>query len=128
MDVAGVGRSSASEANSNIADGVDDLKAAVEVVARETGHQRYHFFGESSGALRAGAYAMEQPQRVNRLVLTALTYTGEGSPTLADRAKQLEFYRTHNRRPRDRAMVHSIFTRDKSGPPDPAVGHALPDP
>ena len=125
MDFAGYGKSSAGDGNSNIADGVEDLRAAVEVVARETGQQRYHFFGESSGALRAGAYAMEQPQRVNRLVLTALTYTGEGSPTLADRAKQLEFYRTHNRRPRDRDMIHSIFTRDKSGTSEIAVGDAL---
>lgn len=127
MDFSGYGRSSAGESNSNIADGVEDLKAAVEVVARETGQQRYHFFGESSGALRAGAYATEQPQRINRLVLTALTYTGEGSPTLTDRAKQLEFYRTHNRRPRDGAMIHSIFTRDKSGTSDLAVGDALAD-
>lgn len=127
MDFAGYGRSSAGDGNSNIADGVQDLRAAVEVVARETGQQRYHFFGESSGALRAGAYAMEQPQHVNRLVLTALTYTGQGSPTLADRAKQLEFYRNHNRRPRDNAMIHSIFTRDKSGTSDPAVGDALAD-
>jgi alpha-beta hydrolase superfamily lysophospholipase len=127
MDFSGYGRSSVGEGNSNIADGVQDLKAAVEVVARETGQQRYHFFGESSGALRAGAYATEQPQRINRLVLTALTYTGEGSPTLSDRAKQLEFYRTHNRRPRDGAMIHSIFTRDKSGTSDLAVGDALAD-
>jgi alpha-beta hydrolase superfamily lysophospholipase len=127
MDFAGYGRSPACDGNSNIADGVQDLRAAVEVVARETGQQRYHFFGESSGALRAGAYAMDQPQRVNRLILTALTYTGEGSPTLADRAKQLEFYRNHNRRPRDSAMIHSIFTRDKSGTSDPAVGDALAD-
>jgi len=127
MDFSGYGRSSVGEGNSNIADGVQDLKAAVEVVARETGQQRYHFFGESSGALRAGAYATEQPQRINRLVLTALTYTGEGSPTLSDRAKQLEFYRTHSRRPRDGAMIHSIFTRDKSGTSDLAVGDALAD-
>lgn len=125
MDFAGYGRSSAGDGNSNIADGVQDLRAAVEVVARETGQQRYHFFGESSGALRAGAYAMDQPRRVNRLVLTALTYTGQGSPTLADRAKQLEFYRNHNRRPRDSEMIHSIFTRDKRGTSDPAVGDAL---
>ena len=65
---------------------------------------------------------MVQPERVNRLVLAAFTYTGEGSPTLADRAKQVEFYRTHNRRPRDREMIRSIFTRDKPGTSDPAVG------
>ena len=125
MDFAGYGRSSQPQGNSNIADGVEDLKAAVEIVARETGQQRYHFFGESSGALRAGAYAMAQPQRINRLVFTALTYTGAGSPTLADRAKQLDFYRTHDRRPRDRDMIRSIFTRDKAGTSDPAVGEAL---
>ena len=32
---------------------------------------------------------MVQPQRVNRMVFAALTYTGEGSPTLSDRAKQV---------------------------------------
>lgn len=127
MDFTGYGKSSRSEGNSNIADGVDDLKAALPVVARETGQQRFHVFGESSGALRAGAFAMAQPEVINRLVLAAFTYTGEGSPTLKDRAKQVEFYRTHNRRPRDRDMIRSIFTRDKPGTSDPAVGEALAD-
>lgn len=127
MDFEGYGHSSPSHGNSNVADGVEDLKAAVEVVAHETGQQRFHFLGESSGALRAGAYAMVQPERVDRLVLAAFTYTGKGSPTLADRAKQLEFYRTHNLRPRDRNMIRSIFTRDKPGTSEPAVGEALAD-
>ena len=127
MDFEGYGKSSPGSGNSNIADGVEDLKAAVEVVAKETGQQRFHFFGESSGGLRAGAFAMVQPERVNRLVLAAFTYTGEGSSTLADRAKQLDFYRTHNRRPRDRDMIRSIFTRDKPGTSDPAVAEALAD-
>ena len=127
MDFEGYGRSSKAAGNSNIADGVEDLKAAVEVVARETGQQRFHFFGESSGGLRAGAFAMAMPERVNRLVLAAFTYTGAGSPTLADRAKQVEFYRTHNTRPRDREMIRSIFTRDKPGTSDPAVGDVLAD-
>jgi alpha-beta hydrolase superfamily lysophospholipase len=125
MDFEGYGRSPQAEGNSNIADGVEDLRAAVEVVARETGQQRYHFFGESSGALRAGAFAIAHPERVHRLVLTALTYTGEGSPTLADRAKQLDYYRTHNRRPRDRDMIYGIFTRDKAGTSEQAVADAL---
>lgn len=127
MDFEGYGKSSAGSGNSNIADGVEDLKAAVEVVAKETGQQRFHFFGESSGGLRAGAFAMVAPERVDRLVLAAFTYTGEGSPTLADRAKQLDFYKTHNRRPRDRDMLRSIFTRDKVGTSDPAVAEALAD-
>jgi pimeloyl-ACP methyl ester carboxylesterase len=127
MDFTGYGRSSRDEGNSNIADGVADLKAALPVVARETGQLRFHVFGESSGALRAGAFAAAQPEMVNRLVLAAFTYTGEGSPTLKDRAKQVEFYRTHNRRPRDRDMIRSIFTRDKPGTTEQAVGEALAD-
>jgi alpha-beta hydrolase superfamily lysophospholipase len=127
MDFEGYGKSSKGEGNSNIADGVEDLKAAIPVVAHETGLQRFHVFGESSGALRAGAFAMAHPDLINRLVLAAFTYTGEGSPTLTDRAKQVEFYRTHNRRPRDRDMIRSIFTRDKPGTSDPAVGEALAD-
>ena len=127
MDFEGYGKSSRTESNSNIADGVEDLKAAIPVVARETGQQRFHVFGESSGALRAGAFAMAHPELIDRLVLAAFTYTGEGSPTLPDRAKQVEFYRTHNRRPRDRDMIRSIFTRDKPGTSDPAVGEALAD-
>src|SRR5258708_17433051 len=127
MDFTGYGKSSRGEGNSNIADGVEDLKAAIPVVARETGQQRFHVFGESSGALRAGAFAMAHPELIDRLVLAAVTYTGEGSPTLAHRAQQGEFYRTHNPRPRDRDMIRSIFTRDKPGTSDPAVGEALAD-
>jgi pimeloyl-ACP methyl ester carboxylesterase len=112
MDHEGYGYSSRSSGNSDIKSGVEDLQLAAEVVKRETGLSKYHFFGTSSGAIRAGAYAQAQPDRVDRLVLSAFTYKGEGSPTLADRAKQVEYYRTHNTRLRDSAMVRSIFTRD----------------
>lgn len=127
MDHENYGRSGRTDSNSDIASGVEDLKAAFEVVTRETGQPKIHFFGESSGALRAGAFAMARPEQVGRLVLAAFTYKGEGSPTLAARAKQVEEYRTHNRRLRDRAMIRSIFTRDKPGTSDPAVGEALAD-
>jgi pimeloyl-ACP methyl ester carboxylesterase len=125
MDFEGYGKSSRTNGNSNIAEGVKDLQTATSVVIKETGQARLHFFGESSGGLRAGALAMANPERVGRLVLAAFTYTGQGSATLTDRAKQLDFYRTHNTRPRDRDMIRSIFTRDKVGTADPAVAEAL---
>jgi pimeloyl-ACP methyl ester carboxylesterase len=121
------GKSGRTSGNSDIASGVEDLKAAAEVVIRETGRQKFHFLGESSGALRAGAYAMAQPDRADRLVLAAFTYKGEGSPTLAKRAEQLAYYRSHNMRKRDRDMIRSIATRDKPGTSDPAAVEALAD-
>ena len=127
MDFEGYGRSGRTSGNSNIAEGVKDLDAATNIVMKETGQPRVHLFGESSGGLRVGAFAMAHPDRVGRLVLAAFTYTGQGSPTLADRSKQLDFYRTHNMRPRDRDMIRSIFTRDKVGTADPKVGEALAD-
>ena len=127
MDHENYGRSSQTSGNSDIASGVEDLKAGVELVAHETGRPKVHLCGESSGALRAGAYAMTQPDRVDRLVLCAFTYKGENSPTLTERAKQLDYYRTHNRRLRDRTMIRSIFTRDKAGTTDQALAEYLAD-
>ena len=127
MDHENYGRSGRTAGNSDIASGVEDLKAAVELVVRETGRQKLHFFGESSGALRAGAYAMASPDRVDRLVFAAFTYKCEGSPTLAQRAQQLDYYRTHNLRLRDRDMIRSIATRDKPGTSDPAVMEYVAD-
>ena len=127
MDHENYGKSGRTSGNSDVKSGVEDLKVAMEVVARETGRQKYHFLGESSGALRAGAYAMVAPDRVDRLVLAAFTYKGDGSPTLAKRAEQVEYYRTHNMRKRDREMIRSIATRDKPGTSDLAAVEALAD-
>src|SRR3979409_1462982 len=115
MDHENYGKSGRSSGNSDIASGVEDLKAAAEIVTRETGRQKFHFLGESSGALRAGAYAMVAPERADRLVFAAFTYKGEGSPTLTKRAEQLDSYRSHNMRKRDREMIRSIATPDKPG-------------
>ncbi len=127
VDHEGYGRSTRTQNNSDIASGIEDLKSATDVVARETGQPRFHFYGGSSGALRAGGFAMVRPERVDRLILEAFTWTGKGSPTLTKRREQLEYYRTHNRRPRGRDMIRSIFTRDKPGTSDPAVAEALAD-
>src|SRR5471030_531497 len=82
MDHDGYGLSSSSGNNSDIASGVEDLKAAIPVVMKETGRSKMHFFGTSSGAIRAGAYAQTQPERIDRLILAAFTYKGSGSPEI----------------------------------------------
>jgi alpha-beta hydrolase superfamily lysophospholipase len=128
MDHDGYGHSGSSGNNSDIASSVEDLRSAMPVIARETGRSKVHFYGTSSGAIRAAAFAQSQPESVQRLVLTGFTYKGTGAPTLRDRAKQVEFYRTHNRRLRDRAMIRSIFTRDNlASSYDPAVAEAMAD-
>ncbi|MHA0111619.1 alpha/beta fold hydrolase, partial [Klebsiella pneumoniae] len=64
MDHENYGKSGRTSGNADIASGAEDLKVAVELIARETGQKKMHFVGESSGALRAGAFAMQQPQSV----------------------------------------------------------------
>jgi pimeloyl-ACP methyl ester carboxylesterase len=127
MDHENYGKSGRTAGNSDIASGAQDLKSAMQVVEKETGQPKAHFMGESSGALRAGLYATIEPEHVDRLVLAAFTYKGTESPTLKKRAEQVEYYRSHNMRKRDRAMIESIFTRDKAGTTEPAVGKILAD-
>jgi alpha-beta hydrolase superfamily lysophospholipase len=127
MDHENYGKSGRTSGNSDIASGAQDLKAAIPVITKETGHRKVHVMGESSGALRAALYATIEPEHVDRLILAAFTYKGTESPTLKKRAEQLDYFRTHNMRKRDRAMIESIFTRDRPGTTDPAVGKILAD-
>jgi pimeloyl-ACP methyl ester carboxylesterase len=128
MDHDGYGHSGSSGNNSDIASSVADLKTALAVLRRETGQSKAHFYGTSSGAIRAAAFAQAQPDAVDRLVLVAFTYKGTGSPTLRDRAEKVELYRASNRRRRDRAMIRSIFTRDGlASSYDMAVAEAMAD-
>jgi alpha-beta hydrolase superfamily lysophospholipase len=126
MDHDGYGRSGSSGNNSDIMSGVEDLKAAAPIVVAETGRSKFHFFGESSGSIRVAAFAQIMPERVDRLVLAASTYKGEGAAEMQRRRDRIAELRAHPRRKRDEAMIRSIFTRD--GHPsiyDPAMVEAL---
>ena len=126
MDHDGYGNSESSGNNSDIASGVEDLKAAMDVVTQETREQKICFYGTSSGAIRAAAFAQAQPERVWRMVLSAFTYKGEGAEEIQRRQKNIEALRANPRRNRDADMIRSIFTRDgHPGIYDPAVPEAI---
>ncbi len=127
LDNEGYGRSSKHrDIPCDIATGADDIEAAADYIARLRGQEPLLLYGISSGALKAAVFAARRPEQVKRLALDAFVWTGEGSPTLEERRKKLPQYLAGgNRRPIDRAFVHSIFTRDHPGTADPAVGGRL---
>jgi pimeloyl-ACP methyl ester carboxylesterase len=121
-DMEGYGRSDKSRnINFDISCGADDLLAVSDYITQVTGEKKLMFYGISSGALRCAVFAQRHPERVARLALDAMVWTGEGSPTLAQRRKRVEEWRGSNRRPIDLAMVQSIFSRDNPNTSDPAV-------
>ena len=76
----------------------------------------------------APLYSRERhPDLVGRLALDAMVWTGEGSPTLAERKKKLPEFRAKNRRPIDKAFIHSIFDRDHPGTAEEKVIDAFAD-
>lgn len=127
MDHEGYSRSDRTDGNSGIMSGVEDLKCGMAVVERETGQKAVMMYGQSSGALRAAAYAEACPDRVKGLILDAFVWTGKDAPTLIKRAEKLDEFRAHNTRPVDRAFYESIFTRDMPGTSEPHIGKAIAD-
>jgi pimeloyl-ACP methyl ester carboxylesterase len=128
VDCEGYGRSDKSRpVNADISCGADDIEAASEYIMKHNGGAKLLLYGSSSGALRAGLFAQRHPERAKRLALDALVWTGEGSPTLAERKKRLAQFRASHRRPIDRAFIHSIFTRDHPGTSDLSVVDAFAD-
>ncbi|MFM0252917.1 alpha/beta hydrolase [Paraburkholderia sediminicola] len=119
MDHENYGRSSQTDSNSDVRSGVEDLKAAMPVVERVTGQKTFMFYGQSSGALRLGVLAMEEPDRVERVVLDAITYTGEGAPEIMRRRANIAASRPATSvQPRKRASMPSspATTRRRSIP------------
>ena len=76
---------------------------------------------------RAALFAERHRDRVKRLALDAFVWTGKGSPTLAERSKKLPKYLAQNRRPLDRAFIHSMFTRNHPGAAEDKVVDAFAD-
>jgi pimeloyl-ACP methyl ester carboxylesterase len=128
VDMEGYGRSTKTrDNNAPIAYGADDCFAAATYIAKLRGKRPLLVYGISSGALRAALFAQRHPDMVARLALDAMVWTGEGSPTLAERSKRLPEFRAKNRRPIDRKFVRSIFERDHPGTADDAVIEAFAD-
>lgn len=127
-DMEGYGRSDKHRAiNCDIANGADDLSAVSDYIMSRRDSGPLLVYGISSGALRAAAFAERHPERVKRIALDAFVWTGEGSPTLEERKKKLADFQKMNRRPIDRAFVHSIFNRDHPGTADEATIEAFAD-
>jgi pimeloyl-ACP methyl ester carboxylesterase len=128
MDNEGYGRSDKHrDINSDISTGADDLAAGSAYIQQVTGAGKLMLYGISSGALKAALFAQRHPERVAKLALDAFVWTGEGSPTLEQRRKKLAEFQAKNRRPIDRAFVHSIFNRDHPGTADAATIEAFAD-
>ncbi len=121
LDNEGYGRSDKSRPiNCDISNGADDVAVASRYIDK-----KLLLYGISSGALKAALFAQRHPERVARLALDAFVWTGEGSPTLAERRKRLPEFQSKNRRPIDRAFVRSIFQRDHPGAADDATIEAF---
>ena len=128
VDMEGYGRSTKDrDNNAPIAQGADDCFAAAQYIQTLRGQRPLLLYGISSGALRAAMFAERHPEMVARLALDAFVWTGEGSPTLAERKKKLPEFMAKNRRPIDRAFVQSIFARDHPGTADEKVIEAFAD-
>src|SRR3954463_6982288 len=108
LDNEGYGRSDKQRPiNFDIANGADDLEAATQHIGKKV-----LIYGISSGALQAALVTQGHPERGARPAADAFVWTGEGSPTLVERRKRLPEFQAKNRRPIDRAFVHSVYNRD----------------
>ena len=123
VDMEGYGRSTKDrDNNAPIAMGADDCYAAALYIEKLRGKRPLLVYGISSGALRAAMFAERHPEMVARVALDAMVWTGEGSPTLEQRRKKLPDFIGKNRRPMDKAFIHSVFDRDH---PDTAERHVI---
>ena len=128
VDMEGYGRSTKDrDNNAPIAFGADDCYTAATYIQGLRAARPLLVYGISSGALRAALFAERHPAMVDRLALDAMVWTGAGSPTLVERRKKLPEFQAKNRRPIDRAFMHSIFERDHPGAAEQRVVDVFAD-
>lgn len=128
VDMEGYGRSTKDrDNNADISRGAEDCSAAAKYIQGLRGPKKLLVYGISSGALRAALFAQRHPEMIARLALDAMVWTGEGSPTLAERRKKLPEFQAKNRRPIDKAFVYSIFNRDHPGTAEDRTIEAFAD-
>ena len=127
MDNEGYGYSDRTDSSSGIMVGVADLQAAMPLVLEKSGQKAVLMFGESSGAIKAGAYVNAEPGKVARLMMHAHTHTGKDAPEMERRRRMIEQLEATPRRPFGMAQIDNVFNRDKSGQTDPAIIKALAD-
>jgi pimeloyl-ACP methyl ester carboxylesterase len=128
VDMEGYGRSTKDrDNNAPISQGADDCHAAALYIQKLRGKKPLLVYGISSGALRAAMFAERHPEMVARLALDAMVWTGEGSPTLAERKKKLPDFIKINRRPMSKAFIHSVFDRDHPDTAERKVVEAFAD-
>lgn len=128
VDMEGYGRSTKDrDNNAPISQGADDCYAAAQYIQKLRGAKQFMVYGISSGALRAAMFAERHPDMVARLALDAFVWTGEGSPTLAERKKKLPEFIKINRRPMNKPFIHSVFDRDHPDTAERKVIEAFAD-
>ena len=129
VDMEGYGRSTKDrDNNAPISFGADDCHAAALYIREKRGRASapgLRHFVRRACARRCSP--QRHPEMVARLALDAMVWTGEGSPTLDQRRKKLPEFQAINRRPIDKAFIHSVFDRDHPGTAERHVIEAFAD-
>ncbi|GAA4338901.1 hypothetical protein GCM10023144_36490 [Pigmentiphaga soli] len=126
LDNEGYGRSDKHrDINFGIENGAEDLVAATDYILEHDKLQQLLLYGVSAGALKCALFSERFPERVARLALDAFVWTGEGSPTLAERRKTVPQLQKSNRRPFTREVIQAVFDRDLPGAAEPDMIEAF---
>lgn len=95
IDIHGYGHSGKTDKDwSDTESAAQDVNAAVEYISKQRGGGKISILGWSWGAQIAGLYAMQRPEKVNRIILYGMTWSG--NPDWKNRPLPKEQYRVNN--------------------------------